>query len=175
MRTLYRILLVGLLLTVSLPAANEVKAKLGSSAAGTITIASLATSTAGVGRQSTLLDNITTDLFQIVHIFVKVTTGTSPTADKSIFLYFVKCDDLSETYCTDGAGASDAALTIVNANQISGVATSSTSDTAYFLEAVIHNPGAQWGIALVHDTGVNLNSTAGNHFFRWHGENPEIQ
>lgn len=175
MRILHRIIIVAALLAAALNAQNEIKAKLGTSAAGTITLASLVSSTTGVGRQSTLLDNLSADLFQTVHIFARVRTGTSPTADRSIFLYFIKCDDLAETYCTDGAGASDAAFTAVNAIQIAGAATDATSDQDYYLEAVVHNPGAQWGIAIVHDTGVNLNSTASNHFFRWHGENPEVQ
>jgi hypothetical protein len=32
-----------------------------------------------------------------------------------------------------------------------------------------------WGIAISHDTGVNLNSTSGDHAVYFVGENPEAQ
>ena len=41
--------------------------------------------------------------------------------------------------------------------------------------AVIENPGPRWGIGIVHDTGVNLDSTGGNHYLYWVGVYPEVQ
>ena len=154
--------------------ANEIKQKLGTSSTGTITLASLATSTTNVGRQSTMIDNSTV-LAQKVQIYVKVTTGTSPTADKSIKMYLIKGDGNGTAYRTDGAGASDAALTVANAQLIAAAATSSASDTAYYLEATVISPGDEWGIQITHDTAVNLNSTGSNHFFHYTEELPEIQ
>lgn len=151
--------------------ANEIKQKFGTPAALTMTIAALASSTAGVGRQSTTVDNSTTRYQKLV-IMAKVTTGTSPTTAKSIKLYLIRSDG---TYYTDGAGASDAALTVVNAQLIAAVATIATNDKPYYLEATIYDPPDEWGVAIVHDTGVNLNSTGGNHYVRYVGMNPEVQ
>ena len=155
--------------------ASEILAKFGSPAALTITLASLATSTTGVGRQSTLVDNTSTK-YQKIHLWGKITTGTSPTASKGIYIYLIKADKASSAdLITDGAGASDAALTVVCAQQVCGAPTSSTSNVAYTFDFVIHNPGPCWGIAVVHDTAVNLHATGGNHAFYWLGENPEAQ
>lgn len=155
--------------------ANEIKAKLGTATAMTITLASLASSTVGAGRQSTMVDNTTT-LWQRIHLYVKVTSGTSPTASKGIYVYLIKANKAaSPEVITDGAGASDAALTIVSAQQIGGTITDATSNKAYQLDCLIDGPGASWGMAIVHDTGVVLNATAGNHAVYYVGENPEVQ
>lgn len=152
--------------------ANEIKAKIGTNQTLTITLASLASSTTGVGRQSTIVDN-TTNLYQTIHIYCKVTVGTTPTAGKNIYVYFLRSNG---TLRTDGAGASDAAHTRVNARLLGPIAVpAATSDTAYYGEFVVRNPGKEWGITIVQDTGVALNATAGNHSIAWNGENPEIQ
>lgn len=152
--------------------ANEIKALYGSNQTLTITLASLATSTAGVGRQSTIVDNSTTR-YQTIHIQCKVTVGTSPTAGKNIYVYFLRSNG---TLRTDGAGASDAGHTRVNARLLGPIAVpAATSDTAYYGEFVVRNPGKEWGVTIVHDTGVNLNATGGNHSIAWFGENPEVQ
>lgn len=154
--------------------ANQILAEHGSTTALTITLASLATSTAGVGRQSTFIDN--TDNAQMVRIYFDVTTGTSPTANKSIQFYLLCRDDHSSpNITTDGAGASDAGLTIVSASLVFVVQTSNTSDTHYRGSFLIRNPGISWAIAVVHDTGVNLNATGGNHIIRYVIENQEVQ
>lgn len=151
--------------------ANEIKAKHGSSTALTITLASLASSTSYVGQQSTLVDNSNNG--QIIRIYYKVTTGTSPTTAKTIQFYLIT-GDISNIR-TDGAGASDAAITIVGAPMVGCVLTDATSDKTYQGSFLIRNPGMEWGIAVVHDTGVNLNSTGSNHSIRYVIENPEIQ
>ncbi len=153
---------------------NQILAEHGASTAMTITVASLASSTAGVGRQSTLIDN--TDNAQIVHVFFRITTGTSPTADRSIRFYLIRGDDpASSNIRTDNAGATDAGLTVVTADQVYGVVTDATSDKAYRGSFTLYNPGPEWGIAVVHDTGVALNATGGNHAMRYVIENQEIQ
>jgi len=153
---------------------NEIKAKYGTSTVMTSTLASLATSTVGVGRQSTMVDN-SVNKFQRVHVYFLVTTGTTPTVDKSIRFFLLKGDDPTANIRTDNAGATDAGLTVVTADQVYGVATDATSDKGYRGTFAIENPGPDWGLAVVHDTGVNLNSTGGNHVLRFVGENPEVQ
>jgi hypothetical protein len=39
----------------------------------------------------------------------------------------------------------------------------------------IYDPGPTWGLLIVHDTGVALNSTEGNHVISYIGDNPEVQ
>src|SRR5262245_43004280 len=108
--------------------ANEIKALLGTTAQLTITLASLATATA---RQSTFVDNSTTR-WQKIHLYCKVTTGTSPTANKGIYVYLLKADKTaSPNVVTDGGGLTDAAITVVNALQIAGMNTDATSNKAY--------------------------------------------
>lgn len=153
---------------------NIINAEHYASTALTITLASLATSTTGVGRQSNLVDN--TDDAQMIRIYFKVTTGTSPTANKSIQFYLITADDPSSpNVITDGAGTADAGLTVVSAQQVYVVQTTSTSNQTYQDSFLIRNPGMAWAIAVVHDTGVNLNSTGSNHAIRYVKENVEVQ
>lgn len=151
--------------------ANEIQAKFGAATAMTCTLASLASSTAGVGRQTTLVDNSTVKAPK-VRIVGKVTTGTSPTANRAIYIYLLRGDG---TLTTDGAGASDAGLTVVSARLVKSIPTSNASDTTYTFDFVIDDPGPSWGLAVVHDTGVNLNGTGGNHALRYQTIIPEVQ
>jgi hypothetical protein len=153
--------------------ANEIKEKYSASAGLTITLASLASSTVLVGRQSTMIDNSTTR-YQKTIIYLKIKQGTSPTGNRGVYVYGLRGDG---TLRTDGAGASDAALTVLNAPLIGVMVNKpspATGDTLYG-EFVFDNPGPEWGIAVVHDTGVNLDSTEGNHDYNWIGVNPEVQ
>src|SRR5262245_58675282 len=105
--------------------ANEIKSVFGTTAQLTITLASLASAS---GRQSTMVDNTTTR-WQKIHLYCKVTTGTSPTANKGIYVFLLKADkSASPNVATDGAGASDAAITIVSAQQIAGAVVDATSN-----------------------------------------------
>jgi hypothetical protein len=152
---------------------NLIRAEHGASTAMTITLASLATSVVGVGRQSTIVEN--TDLAQMIRIYFKVTTGTSPTANRSIQFYLIVADDASSpNVITDGAGVSDAGLTIIAAPLVYVVPTNATSNVTYQGSFLIRNPGIAFGIAVVHDTAVNLNSTAGNHSLRYVSENQTL-
>lgn len=152
---------------------NLIRAEHGTPTALTITLASLATSTSGVGRQSNLVDN--TDLAQFIRIYFKVTTGTSPTANKSIQFYLITADAPSApTIITDGAGTSDAGITIVTAKLVNVVQTTSTSNQAYQDSFLIRNPGRAFAIAVVHDTGANLHATAGNHVIEYMSEDQTI-
>lgn len=156
--------------------ANEIKSLFGSSTAFTLTLASLATSTAGVGRQSTIVDN-TTNRYQRVLVFLKVKQGTSPTSSRAVYVYLIRDDNNGTNHRSDGAGASDAALTVLNAPLIGVMrnkAAAATGDLVYG-EFIVDEPGPKWGIAIVHDTGVNLDSTEGSHWYRYTGFNPEVQ
>lgn len=153
--------------------ANEVKEKFSTSAGFTITLASLASSTGGVGRQSTIVDNTATKYRRVI-VYLKIKQGTSPTGSRAVYVYGIRSDG---TLRSDGAGASDAGITILNAPLLGTMvnkASPATGDLLYG-EFVFDSPGPEWGIAIVHDTGVNLDSTEGNHDYNWVGVNPEIQ
>ena len=157
--------------------ANEIKDKFGSSTALTITVASLASSTAGVGRQSTLIDN-TTDRWSKLHIFVKIKQGTTtPVSNRAVYVYLLKADDNATEHITDGGGTVDAALTIKNAQLIGAMynGTTPAAGDVLYGEFLVHDPGRQWGVAIVHDTNVNLDATGSNHWVRYLGANPEVQ
>jgi hypothetical protein len=162
--------------------ASEIKDKFSdgaggtSSAAFTITIASLASSTTFVGRQTTMVDNSTTR-FGLVHIFGKFTLGTSPTSNKAVYVFAIRGDKNGTAHRSDAAGASDAALTRLNAPFICLARSSASAATGDVVqcEEFLVNPGPEFGAMIYQDTGVALNSTGTNSWLRWVGNNPEAQ
>lgn len=155
--------------------ANEIKDKFTASTALTITLASLASSVVGVGRQSDMIDN-STNRYQRIKGYVKARLGSSPAAG-SVYVYALRGDKNGTPYRTDGAGASDAALTVLNA-PVAGIARTKSSPATgddLYVDFEILSPGPEWGLAVVQDSGVNLDSTAGNLFIHWVGVDPEIQ
>lgn len=141
----------------------------------TISLASLASSTTGVGRQSTIVDN-STSRYRRALIFGKVKLGTSPAAG-AIYVYAVRGEKTGTAFRTDNAGASDAGLTIANAQIIGVFATKSspaTGDVVY-IDCALEDPGPEFGICIVQNTTVNLDSTGGNHVLEYRGVEPEVQ
>lgn len=154
--------------------ANKILEDIAASAAMEITLNALASSVVGVGRQSTIIDN-TTNRYRDILLYVKLTQGTSPTGGRGANVYFIRDDD--DGHRGDGAGAGDAGITVLNLPLIGGVINkaSPATDEIMYGEFLIHRPGPKWGIAIVHDTGVNLKNTDGDHWARYIGLNPEIQ
>ncbi|MFA5054310.1 MAG: hypothetical protein WC565_09640 [Parcubacteria group bacterium] len=153
---------------------NKVTDYFSASAALTITLNALASSTSGVGRQSTLL---TGNTHRRAIIYVKITQGTSPTGNKGVYVYLLRGDAHATPHYTDGAGASDAALTILNAvciGTMANKASPSTEDVLYG-EFVVENMGPVWGIAIVHDTAVNLKASDADHWVRYIYVDDDIQ
>lgn len=151
----------------------------------TLTAASLATSaTLVAGRESTVVSN-TSNLYLDYIVSGQITTGTSPTGGEiRIYAYApLKVASSAFTYpvaTTTALTGSDAAATFEAAQVValrlaSAIAVNTTSDRAYaFLPfSIAALFGGQvplkWGLFLTHNTGVNLNSTAGNHWFHWTG------
>jgi len=155
----------------------DVKTAYGSSAALTITLASLATSTGlTAGRESTAVDN-TSNKYLDYLVGGKVTTGTSPTASKSILVYVYGSIDDTPLY-PDVIDGTDSAETMTSADirnaalvLAASITTDSTSNRTYWVRpfSVSNCFGGvlpkYWGLWVVHDTGVNLNSTGSNHAF----------
>lgn len=134
----------------------------------TITVASLASSTSGVGRQSDMITNISSSLGDmIVRVYYAITTGTSPTANTPILFYLLQGDAASPTISTDNAGATDAGITIITASLVGNAQVSATSNFTYYGSFIVRNPGPRWGIAVVNSTGVALNATGVNHLVKY--------
>lgn len=152
----------------------------------TITLASLATSSSRVvGRQSTVVSNATTKYVDVI-LSGQVTVGTTPTTAKQIDIYVfapIKIATSTASYPIATAtqlGETDAGATfeIDQLRQLRWLGTLTniaTSDRAYSLApvSIASRFGGvmpiKWGIFVTHDTGVNLNATAGNHWFHWTG------
>ena len=137
----------------------------------TITLASLASDTSLLaGREGTAIDNNTTDDAIDALVGGFTTTGTSPTASRQIEIWLYGSYD--GTSYSGGATGSDANLspqekTLLKLLQV--IPTSSTSNQKYtwgphsVAQAFGGTMPRKWGVYEVHNTGVNLNSTAGNH------------
>lgn len=154
----------------------DVKTAYGSSAALTITLASLATSSTRVaGRESTAINN-TSNLYLDVLVAGKVTTGTSPTAGQiDVWVYGSYDDTPIYPDVLDGTD-SDETFTSVDirnaAMEYAGFAiTDTTNNRTYWFSpfSVADLFGGRmpkyWGIWVSHSTGVNLNSTGSNQAF----------
>lgn len=127
------------------------------------------------GRESTVINNATSlDLDHLVS--GKITTGTTPTASRQIEIWAYAVRDMGGTpVYPAGVTGSDAALSIASTNVknaalrlLEVIETDSTSDRSYFFgplsiaDAFGRMPSG-WGLFVVHNTAVALNSTAGNH------------
>jgi hypothetical protein len=154
---------------------SNVKIEYAASAAVAITLASLATDTTQlVGRESDVIDN-TSNKYLDYMLSGKITVGTSPTDAKEIRVYVAgvhndtplwpdEMDGTDSAETITSVGVRDAGLKLVAI-----IATNNTSDRAYYFGPV--SVAALFGgvvppkfsVFVTHNTGVNLNSTGGNH------------
>jgi hypothetical protein len=136
----------------------------------TLSLASLASDTNLVaGRASTFVDNAAVDAIDCL-VGGKVTTGTSPTADRQIEVWaYGSYDGVSYS---GGASGSDANLTPqakTLMRLLTVIPTDATSNKTYtwgpisIAQAFGGVVPPEWGIFIVHNTGVALHATAGNH------------
>lgn len=137
----------------------------------TITLASLGSDTnLSAGRASTAVDNSTSKNIDYL-VGGKVTTGSSPTANRQIEVWAYGTYD-GTTYSA-GASGSDAAFSPGNEKPLMRllqiIPTTNTSNQTYewgpcsVAQAFGGVCPQKWGIYMVHNTGVALNSTAANH------------
>jgi len=154
---------------------TEIKDKYSTSTALTITLNGLGN---GIARQSTIVDN-TSNRYSRIVIYAKLRQSTSvtPTGNRTCTFYLLRDDNHGTNHRTDGAGASDTTITIQNAQLIGVLNNKPSPSTGDYLygEFIIDNPGPKWGIAVQNDTGQALGSTAGDHWLRYVGINPEAQ
>lgn len=153
----------------------DIKIAYAASAAYTMTLASLATSSTLVaGVESTAIDN-TTNKFLDYLVGAKVTVGTTPTVLKTINLHAYAGQNDTPLY-PDTIDGTDSAETLTNlavksALPLGGVIllTAATSDIGYYiapfsLASLFGQIVPKFhGLWLTHDTAVNLHATGGNH------------
>lgn len=156
--------------------ANEIRTKNIAKATFTLTLASLANASA---RQSTLIDNSSND-YPAALIFLKIKSGgTAPTAGKVYEVYLIRGNDpASSDYRSDGAGASDAAITIENAVLLGAIVVTATANKVFYGEfdtAPLGPLGPEWGIAIKNNSGQALNATEADHYKGYSYYVPEVQ
>lgn len=161
---------VGLLLR-----AGDILHEWGSSAAYTITLTGLGTSSTKVaGRESTAISHTTADALDYL-VGGKITTGTSPTASKTIDVWLYASIDDTPTY-PDVFDGTDSAETVTSENVrnsalklLASMVVDNTSDRTYWFgpTGIAQLFGGalpkNHGLFVTHDTAVNLNATASNH------------
>ena len=147
----------------------------------TITLASLASSTAWAGRASTAIDNRTNlDLDHLVSGKIKL--GASPTASKTVQVYAYAAQSIASgtPAYPDSITGTDANKTMTSANVAYACLRrlwQATTDAATGL--VLQMPPTSiaqafgyvppfWGLFVVHDSGVALDSTDSNHSMQYH-------
>jgi hypothetical protein len=114
----------------------------------------------------------------LIYVKLKTDTTTAPDADAICEVYLLRGDaDATSEHITDGAGASDAAMTVLNAPLVGVVRTKSSPAAGDVLygEFLVHRPGPKWGVAIVNRSGQALSSTGSDHWVRYVGLNPEVQ
>ncbi|MBI3319735.1 MAG: hypothetical protein HYZ89_04025 [Candidatus Omnitrophica bacterium] len=143
--------------------ANEIRRKFDAKANVTLTAASLAN---GSARQSTMLANSTNRPAAMVYIKLK-SGATAPTAGQTYDVYLLRGDDAASSgYRSDGAGASDAAITIENAQLLGTIVMTATANKNFYGEfdtAPLGPLGPEWGIAIKNNSGQALSSTEADH------------
>lgn len=149
----------------------------------TIGLASLATSSTWLaGRESNEVDN-TSNKYVDVEIQAKIRVGTTPTISTQIRLYAWGSDTAASGTNLDVIDGVDSAETITSAGVRDSLlklldvldVDATTSDRDYYMGCTSlaqyfgGNMPRFWGLFVAHNTGVNLNSTGGNHVVQYTG------
>lgn len=159
--------------------ANAIKPLFASPVALTLSFApgavGMASSTTGVGRQSTMVDN-STNRYKRIQLSLKVTMGTTPTVNRNVYVHLIRDNRDATAIRDDNAGTTDAAFTIINAPLLMALTNTSTSTgTILRGNCVFEDPGPGWGIGIYHDCVAALDATESNHVLSFVGISDEIQ
>lgn len=159
----------------------SIKSEYGTSTALTNAIQSLGSSSTWLaGYESDVIDN-TSNKYLDYSLEGKITVGTSPSAGTEIRIYVVASFD--GTTWPDVFDGTTSAETITSAGVASGflklaaviLVDATTSDRSYpfsigSVAALFGgNCPAKFLLFVSHNSGVNLNSTGGNHVFNYRG------
>lgn len=165
--------------------AKAILTRYGSKTTITAALASLASDASLLaGLETSVIDN-TTDGFADILISGKIKTGTSPTASRQIEVWAIGWDGAGWPDVFDGATSAETITSsdIKNAicRPIAILSTNNTSDRDYpFTGRSLRSAfgevlPSKVVLFVTHNTGVNLNSTAGNHELSYVGVYPELQ
>lgn len=152
--------------------ANEIRTKLDAWANFTITLAALA---AGGARQSSIVANGNRRPAALINMIIQ--SGNAPAAGTIYEIYLLRGDGIV-TYRTDGAGAVDAAIVVVNAQLIGTIVVTNNANTNFYGDydtAPLGPLGTQWGIAVKNSTDQPANAVEANHAKEYAMYLPEIQ
>lgn len=152
--------------------ANEIRTKLDAWADFTITLAALA---AGAARQSSIVANGNRRPAALINMIIQ--SGNAPAAGTIYEIYLLRGDGIV-TYRTDGAGAVDAAIVVVNAQLIGTIVVTNNANTKFYGDydtAPLGPLGTQWGIAVKNSTDQPAGAVEANHTKEYAMYLPEIQ
>lgn len=153
--------------------ANEIRTKFDAVSTFTISLAGLGSN---ASRQSTIVTNSNNRASALVYMRIRSGNG-APNAG-TVYLVYLLRDDGITTLRTDGAGATDAAITILNAQLLGTIVVSNSANTYFYGEfdtAALGPLGPKWGIAVTNQTNQSLDATEGNHIKEYAYYLPEIQ
>lgn len=141
----------------------------------------LASSTSFVlGRESTQIDN-TTNKYIDALLEGFISTGTTPTVDKSIRIYVWGSHTSLGTTAKDTLDGTDSDETLTSEEQRNAmlvlakiIRVNATSNVKYnfgpiSIAGLFDEMPQFWGVFVTHDTAVALNTTASNHEFKYTG------
>jgi len=148
----------------------------------TCSVASVASSSTWVaGQESNEIDN-TTNKYDDALVQGKITVGTTPTASTLILVYVWGSDTSAATTNLDTIDGVDSTETLTSAGVRDGFlklaasinVDATTSNRSYWfgpfsVADLFGQVPRFWGLFVTHNTGANLNSTAGNHSFTYTG------
>lgn len=141
----------------------------------TLTLASLAD---GAGRQSTVIANSSNRPAAIVYLKIRA-GAVAPTAGFTYDVYLIRSSSASSpSYRSDGAGASDAALTQLNARLLGSIVVTATANGYFYgeFDTSWAGPlGPEWGIIVMNRSGQALSATEGDHYKAYVYYYPEVQ
>jgi hypothetical protein len=153
--------------------ANEIRTKFDAVQTFTMTLAGMATN---VSRQSTIVSNPNSRGAALIYLRIQ-SGANSPTAGTVYETYLIR-DDGVTNYRTDGAGTTDAAIVIVNAQLLGTMVVFASANQNFwgdFDTAPLGPLGPKWGIAVKNATDQSLNGTEGNHIKEYAYYLPEVQ
>lgn len=134
----------------------------------------LASLTNGSARQSTLVTN--TNKRPAALILYKLESGgTGPTAGTLYEIFLIRGNG---TQRTDNAGASDAAITVLNAQLIGTLQLTNNANTFFtdeFDTAPLGKLGTEFGTIVRNSSGQTMNATEGNHIKNYNLYLPSVQ
>lgn len=138
----------------------------------TCTLLSLA---AAASRQSTMVNNNANPTssrgWPAAIVYIRIKSGAAaPTAGQTYEIYLLRGDDpTSPTYRSDNAGASDAALTVENAQLLGTIVVTATASKNFYGEfdtSGMGPLGPEWGIAVKNNSGQAFSAGAEADFLK---------